>query len=73
MLKHENEQIITYTHTTYGGERAMATVLKEAYLQKGLLSFVPGAPHPSPPTTWARLPERAQTELCKVLYSKNQG
>lgn len=51
----------------------MATVLKEADLQKGLLSFVLGAPHPSPPTTWARLPERAQTELCKVLYSNNQG
>lgn len=51
----------------------MATVLKDAYLQKGLLSFMPGALHPSPPTAWARLPERAQTGLCKVLYSNNQG
>lgn len=51
----------------------MATVLKEANLQKGLLSFVPGAPHPSPSPAWPRFPERAQTGLCKVLYSNNQG
>lgn len=51
----------------------MATALKEAFLPKGLLSSVPGAPHPSPPTTRARLPETAQTGLCKVFYSNNQG
>lgn len=51
----------------------MAGVLKDADLQKGASQFMPGAPHHSPPTTWARLPERAQTGLCKVLYSNNQG
>lgn len=72
MLKQENEQIITYTHTTYGESGIWQRFVKQAYFQKGLLSFVPDAPHLSPPPAWARLPKRAQTGLCKVLYSNNQ-